>query len=215
MFFGFFNGCVKYKIKCERKHELIDAVRQNAVVRGIKTTDDDSVEFYVLYRDRKTVDKIFENINCEISETKSKGFGYFVSGYKRRAGLAVGMLVTLLMLFFSAQYVWDIRVEGNDSVKASEIIELLEKNGFGIGVKKNSVDTKSVVNMLLVADDRISWAAINFDGTVAHVEVKEARIAVREDKKENVNLVASHDGIIIRTDACICICGKANRRIFA
>lgn len=199
--FGIMGGRVNYKVRSLRANEIIDAVRKNATVREIAFKDENLLEFCVAYKDRKLVDKMLEETSAECLERRSTGLICFLSGYKKRAGLITGMLLTAFLLVYSSLFIWDIRVEGNENVSDGEIIELLGKNGFYKGLRKRSADTERAVNMLLVQDDRISWAAINFEGTVAHVEVKEAKIFKKEDKKENVNLVASHDGIIVRADA--------------
>lgn len=199
--FGIIGGRVNYKVNCVKTNEIIDKVRKNATVRQIIVKDDNFVEFCVAYKDRKVVDKILKEACVECLERRGSGFVHFLYGYRKRAGLITGILMTAFLLVYMLQFIWDIRVEGNEKVSDLEIIELLEKNGFYKGIRKKNADIERAVNMLLVEEDRISWAAINFEGTVAHVEIKEAKIFKKEDKKENVNLVASHDGIIVRADA--------------
>ena len=93
----------------------------------------------------------------------------------------------------SSMFVWEIRVEGNEKLSDERVVEMLKKAGFHEGVLKKRVDVKKVTDRLLINEDEVSWMAINFDGNIAHVEMKEAKPAIPYEKKENVNLVLNKD----------------------
>ena len=120
---------------------------------------------------------------------------------KKRTGLIAGCLMFLAAVYLSSFFVWEIRVEGNEKLGEKEVIGMLEKVGFCEGVLKKSVNVKDIADSVLINEDAVSWIAINLDGSVAHVEIKEALPAKPVPKKQNVNLVASTNGIILRVDA--------------
>lgn len=130
-----------------------------------------------------------------------KGFYNIISKYSRRLGLFIGIIFIILFVAFSNNLIWEVRVEGNELVSDKEIIEILKNLGVGEGTIKNKDILDVVHKKFLIIEPRISWISVNFDGTVAHVEVKETKvIPEKRDKARNVNIVASCDGVIKRID---------------
>lgn len=203
--FSFFRGYVKYKVRVKNNEKLINNIRISYPVRNISVKDD-TLCFCCFFCDRKGIESILKEQNAEITEEKQTGILPYICKYRKRYGLFAGALLTVASMFLSTFFVWEIRVEGNENVSDEEIIRVLEDVGFYEGKTKIGLDVKSTVNKYLIKEDRISWMAINMEGTVAHVEVKEAKMPTAVPRKENVNLVACHDGIIMRVDA---LSGKA------
>lgn len=199
-FLYFCKGGAEFKVRIDNPEMIVNKLRHEIAISDIYISSD-VLSFSCFYSQRKKVYEIIEKYNCEKLSVKLKGLPFVFSKYKKRAGLFFGALFMSVCIFASSFFVWDISVEGNENVPGEEILRELERAGFCIGMLKKNVDIERCVNMLLVNEDRLSWAAINFDGTLAHVEVKEAKIGKKQEVKENVNLVASHNGIIIRADA--------------
>ena len=199
-FLSYIRGYVKYEVKAEDKENLINIIRVSCPIRGISITDE-ILSFCCFFRDRKKVERILTEQRTEITQAKQKGVVPYICKHKKRHGLFAGVLIMAISMLVSSLFVWEIRIEGNECVADEEITRVLEQVGFREGKIKIGLDVKSLVNRYLIKEDRISWMAINMDGTVAHVEVREAKIWNTVHKKENVNLVAKHDGIIMRVDA--------------
>lgn len=196
----FIEARVYYTVKTDKPEIFVNALRKSVDIKNIETQEE-IFKFSCSYRFSDTADAILKEKNAKIADKRCFGILYTLKKYKKRAGLFAGLVLSLLFIFISSLYVWDIRIEGNETVSDSTVLQRLKDIGFDVGVRKKSVDLDSVVNHLLINENSLSWASINFDGTVAHVEVREAAIGVPAEKKENVNLVASHNGIIIRVDA--------------
>lgn len=130
-----------------------------------------------------------------------KGLPYFLKRYKRRYGLIVGVLIFLVLTKLSTVYVWDITVEGNDTVSDAEVLYTLEKLGFSVGSYIPDVNFYNICHEFILENENVSWISVNMEGTSARVKLIEA------DKKGGnnsngtpSNLVAKIDGIIVRTE---------------
>lgn len=200
-FLSYLRGFVKYTVKVKNNENLINIIRQSHPVRKISVKEDGTLSFCCYFCDRNSIEKILNEQNAETLQRKQYGLLPCICKYKKRYGLFAGALLTVISMFASTFVVWEIRIEGNETVTDAEILKVLEEAGFYEGKMKMGVDVKSIVNRYLIKEDRISWIAINMDGTVAHVEVREAKVSQTVPKRENVNLVAKHDGIIMRVDA--------------
>lgn len=196
----FFRGYGKFKVKTKKPERLLDELRRVMPLRNTKIPSEGILEFSLYFCDRKKAVEISEK-HGEIIFVKYVGASYFLFKYKRRYGLFLGAFLFFALVFLSTFFVWDIDVEGNQTVPENEIVKTLYDVGFSTGAFKKKVDIDSIVNRYLIAEDRVSFIAINFDGSVARVQIKEADIPKSQERKENVNIVADRDGIIMRVDA--------------
>ncbi len=201
LFSDYLKGMIKFKIKTDNPEILINGLRRIASPKGIQTDGDGYVSFFCYYDEKLFVEGLAHENGFIIESKKEVGIIRIKNSIKQRLGLAAGFFVSIVLVFASTFFVWDIRIIGNENLTDRQVTEMLDEAGFHEGVLKRNVDVKSVVNRVLINRDELSWLAINFEGTVANVEVKEASNPKRHVKKENVNIVASHNGIIMRVDA--------------
>ena len=198
--FYYLRGITAFTVETKKPARLINALRENVAVRNIKPVCDGQIEFVCFYDGTKKARNIIVKEKARIVKEKSCGLIHLFYRYRKRVGLYVTTLVVFAFLMVSQLFVWEIRVEGNEKIMDSEVIAVLEKIGFKEGAYKRGVDIDSLVNNFLILEKRVSWIAVNFDGSVAHVEIREGKNPEIYSKKKNVNLVASHDGIILRAD---------------
>ena len=111
---------------------------------------------------------------------------------------AVATAVSLVMILFLSSLVWDIRVEGNESITDGEIIQALSDCGFSIGDVWQGIDRSEIESEFLRESKNISWININRRGVVAYVKVIEKDDAkiLEKEKLCYSNIVASQDCII-------------------
>ncbi len=128
---------------------------------------------------------------------KRIGFSVLLARYHKRAGLWIGGVLGLFLLFFSSRFVWDITVSGNETIPESMILEALEKNGLMLGSYIPSMDTERLEGILALSVDGISFVSINLRGTVAEVELREReKNTEAADLESPSNLIAKADGQI-------------------
>ncbi|MBE6556232.1 MAG: hypothetical protein E7664_00635 [Ruminococcaceae bacterium] len=116
--------------------------------------------------------------------------------YRRRAGLLVGAVLFMLILYVSMQTVWDVRIIGEERLQEREVLSLLRENGLHAGASKREIDIDVLENKILILSDDISWISINLLGTVAEVQIRESVPAPEADTHSAANLVASEDAVI-------------------
>ena len=114
----------------------------------------------------------------------------------RRPGLLAGGLLGILMVIAAQSVVWDIRITGNETVSDRSIAETLAAGGLAVGTPLRHFHADITENKALLTDDRLAWISVNRRGTVAYVEVMEARDPAPLPSDEPCNLVASLGGVI-------------------
>lgn len=199
--FSWFTGSVCIHIEGIAPEKLIGRLRPGVPMRKIQKTGTNGLQLYVMYRDRKKVEACARDIcpNCTVTAEKARGLSVYFEKSRKRPGLYVGALAAFVLVYAAMGRVWDLRVEGNQTVEKADILETLEHLGVHEGMKKQTAELEYIYNSFLLAENRISWIAINYDGMIAHVEVKEAEPKRLADKR-TCNIVAACDGIVRRLD---------------
>lgn len=142
----------------------------------------------------KEIRKIFENCEAEIFDVE----GLFPGIKKRlRPGVAIGILLSLLLLVFSGLFVWEIRIVGNQTIDDDKVISALAEKGFRVGSFLPFTSLDQIENGLLAESEDVAWLNINMQGCIAVIDLIE-READTNGEKENTpaNLVAATDALI-------------------
>ena len=148
-------------------------------------------------RDWKKLREVGKNLDCTFDLVGLEGAPYFLLRFRHRQALVVGMVGCALALFLGSFFIWDLRVEGNETVPTEEILRALEKNGVGLGTFGLSLDGEDIRNHVLLDVPELSWIAVNVSGCRAEVQVRERQPeAVRIDRREPCNLVARRAGLV-------------------
>ncbi len=128
---------------------------------------------------------------------------------RHRSGLLLGGLFALLFFLLTSGLVWDIRITGAEGLSEAEIYEELASAGLSCGTPISSFDRAAFSANLLTSSEKISFVGVNFNGSVAYVQIME-----RKDPEKTptfpggANLVASQDAVIerlsvIRGEICV------------
>ena len=110
------------------------------------------------------------------------------------------MFITAMI--FYGEFVFDIKVNGNERLSDKYIIDALENSGFRVGSFIPDIDFDELSNKVPIEYGDISWIFVNMMGNVAQVEVREYK-KDQENKgeappAEMTDLVATEYGQIYR-----------------
>lgn len=198
MFRWFVNWCIgsrDYRIdpgNAKRAAALL--VKSGA--QGAMRSEDGWLCFSLPLPEGKSFEKLLSARGIAYEATEH-GLIRLLGRYKRRPGILIGLIIFFAIITVSRNYVWNIEVEGNSEVSASEICGELESLGFRVGTYIPDVDFDRLHSEFLQSDRRFAWVSVNMFGTHATVEVREAlRPAPVPDEDTPYNLIAAEDGII-------------------
>lgn len=119
--------------------------------------------------------------------------------YHKRVGLLVGVLFFVLFLCGMGQFIWRVEVVGNADVPTDEISLVANGMGLKTGAYKNKLDIRGIERALMMNIQRLSWVALNIDGSTATIEVRE-RVLPPEmfpDDDKPCNIIAAQEGVIV------------------
>lgn len=130
------------------------------------------------------------------------GFPQLLVAHRHRIGIPIGILLSVLLIFFGTNTVWRVEVTGNEHESAESIVANLRDVGFGVGSETGAADYEDVIAAYRLAHSEIAWMGIYTEGTTAYVRVIESLTGEAADGYGDTpsHLVAGCDGIILRVD---------------
>lgn len=129
------------------------------------------------------------------------GVPFFLRRYRGRWGIPVGIAVFFMVISLLSGRIWSVDVVGIQKADKEAILTELARMGVKIGSKIDDLNLQEIqLNALKQLDD-ISWLAVNLEGSIARVEIRETdedRITPPV-KTAPSNLKARCDGVILST----------------
>lgn len=149
--------------------------------------------------DFKTLPRFAKKSGTRVHILKRFGLPFFINRYRRRFGIPVGAVLFFCFLFFMSAFVWTVEIKGNKTIAEEEILASCEKIGIKEGVLKSKIDPQIAKQELLLMQNKLAWASVNLEGSIASVNVTEVK-EKEEDNSIATNLKAAADGIITKID---------------
>ena len=141
--------------------------------------------------------EVAKKLKCKIKIDKKRGIPFIANKYRKRKAFLISLIIILVALYVSSNYVWNIEIQIEDNLQLENIAEDIEEAGLKIGMRKSKVNVEEIVNKIRLKRDDISWIGINLKGTNAIVKAVKAKEAPEIiDEKEYSNIVAKKGGII-------------------
>ena len=133
--------------------------------------------------------------------TERYGLPFLIHRYRKRLGILIGVLFFALFLTVMQQFIWVIRVEGNEQIDSRILTNALADLGVHRGSFKGRIDAGVLREELVIRVDGLAWAALNIRGTTATLLVRErVRPPEKIDTDVPANVVAARDGQIKRLE---------------
>ncbi len=195
---AFFVG-VRY-LSCSKRvfSNIATVMAKKGIKYGNTSEKDGRVSFTVTELEYK---KLINEIDKSVFRNhKRTGLPQLIYRYRHRYGLLVGLAIIITLTVMSTRYVWDITVEGNESISDSEVIDTLNKFGFSVGAHISDVDFYDLCHEFILENENVAWISVNMEGTSARVKLIERDKKGELDNGTPANIVADYDGIIVRTE---------------
>ena len=141
--------------------------------------------------------KVAKKLKCKIKIERKRGIPFIVNKYRKRKVFAIALIIILVALYISSNYVWNIEILVEDNLKLENIENDIQEVGLRTGMKKSKINIEEIINKVRLKRNDISWIGINLDGTNAIVKVVKAKEAPNIiDEKGFSNIVAKKAGTI-------------------
>lgn len=196
-------GYVKVEIEGYYIERFINICTNNKIlIWNLKRENDVKVYLNIGINDFKKITKVGKKTNCKIKILKKKGIPFILHKYKKRKIFGIFLILVLISIFVSSEYVWDIKISVKDNLEIENIEQDIETLGIKKGVKKDKIDTNKIINELRIKRDEIAWVGIDVEGTSVKINiVKSKKIPDIVNNSDYCNIIASKSGTIKKITA--------------
>lgn len=127
------------------------------------------------------------------------GLPFFLNRHRKRKVFALGICCCGVFIYFLSCFVWNIQIEGNQSVSRQIMLEYLSENQIGYGTFKSVIDCKDLAARLRSRFSDFTWVSVKIQGTGLLINVQEnTDIRLLEDRDyEASDLVSDVNGRIV------------------
>ncbi len=150
-------------------------------------------------QDFKKIKEIVRATKCKVKINDKKGLPFTIYKYRKRKIFLIMILLVVISIFITSNYIWNIEIVGLNKISNEEIIQNLKENGIDIGTKKKSINAKQIINNIRLERDDIAWIGLDIQGTNLKVEIVENKEKPEIiDENDICNIVAQKDGVITK-----------------
>lgn len=194
--FRWFKGIVHFSVEGDIECFLNLVAKIGIQLFSIKLSEN-GLTASCFKSDESRVLSCTQKTGCVICIKRKMGFPFIFKRYKKRIGVFVGIALFLAVVIISSQFIWTIDIKGNETLTRDEIISALAEIGVKTGSFMPSLDAKMLEEKLLLSLDKLSWCAINLQGSTAFIELKERDYPPEMQTDETpCNIIAKKSGVI-------------------
>ncbi len=133
---------------------------------------------------------------------KKRGLPLLFHRHRRRGAFVAGILLFSLLLAFLSSFIWEIQIDGVETIDKNIIRNALSSCGLSVGVIKYKVDEREIKDEMLRKIPDLSWLFVEIRGTAAFVHVREKTPAPQMVPSGTPsNITATREGVILSCTA--------------
>lgn len=144
--FSYMFGYIKILIEGYYIERFINICsNEKIVIWSIKKEKNSSIYLNVRLKDFKRVCKIAKKVKCNIKIKEKRGIPFLINRYKKRKIFLILVIIFIVLLGISSNFIWNIEVVFEDEYEVSNIIEETEEiNSILLDLKLSGIETRNV-----------------------------------------------------------------------
>ena len=201
--FNYIIGYIRISIEGYYIERFINICgNEKITIWNLKRNKNVKLELNIGIKDLKKVAKIAKQTKCKMKIIKKKGLPFLFNRYRKRKLFFVFLLVIIISLGISSNFVWNIQIVEEDKESIENLYQDVVESGLEIGKMKSKINTKDIINKVRLKRNDIAWIGIELKGTNAIVKVVKATAKPEiVDDNEYCNIVSDKQGIITKINA--------------
>lgn len=177
-------------------------ISKNILLWKIKRDKSTIIYTRVGIHDFKSVAQIAKQTKCKIKIKNKKGLPFIFNKYKKRKIFALLLFLIIVSIISLSNFIWNVEITGAETIDKEELLQLVYNEGLAIGKRKNTVNTREIINKIRLERKDIAWIGIDIQGTNAIIRVIEADNKPEIiNEEEYCNIVSDKEASIIKVNA--------------
>ncbi|MDR0946338.1 MAG: sporulation protein YqfD [Ruminococcus sp.] len=196
------RGVCKFRVFCESPEAFINRLKMSRVsAKGLQVKE--GVLYGEIYGfDLKALERITKSETAQIEILSEYGFIFTLKKYRLRFGLAAGVIIASVLIFYLSNIALKINVYGNTTLSDEQIISIINDYGITIGTYLPNVSLRSAEFDIISGVKEIAWIGLRRSGCIVEAEVSEMTVPPEiVDTNLPCNVVSTQNAQIVKINA--------------
>ncbi|QKY69491.1 sporulation protein YqfD [Lentibacillus sp. CBA3610] len=172
-------------------------IEQDIIVWNIEKESESTCSGNIKLQDIPNVKNVRRGTHYKLSFTHKHGYPFLMKRFIRKKEVLIGLLLSILLIFFLSNIIWEVRITGVPKDIEEKISEQLADYGIHQGTWSFTLDSPSDIQQNLINDiPELLWVGVQQKGTSFLLEGVEKTIVEEEEVEGPRNLIATKKGVI-------------------
>ena len=194
------GGASRFINLCGIRHMMLWDIRK----------DGDSYTMCISLKSFFEMKDIVRKTSTRVVVLKRIGLPFYLSGVKKRWFFPAFLIIIAVLFLVSQIFLWNIRIQGNQSFTEERVISFLEENGVKRGILLRRVDTEALEKEMRKTFPSVTWLSVYLEGNSLMLNIKENDKPIPE---ENGTQEKPHKEGFLEEEKGIDICANKEGRV--
>ncbi|TVY09652.1 sporulation protein YqfD [Paenibacillus cremeus] len=192
------RGFVVIEVRGTRLEVLVNRMTEKRMsIWDIRHTAESKAELSIGIGDFFRLRPLLKETGSRTRIKERHGFPFWLGKIEKRKFFAVGLLGFIIGLYLLSSVVWQIRVEGNETLQSAQILEAAKREGiYKYQWKFRLKDPDELSRQLQSQLPQTAWIGVEIRGTNVIIKVVEATIPEKPPLMSPRNMVASKNAMV-------------------
>ena len=155
-------------------------------------------DMYISISGFRKLKPILKKTQTKVTIEGRFGMPFFFHKYRKRKLFFIGIFLCILFVYSFTFFIWDIDLQGNQSITDEVLLEFLDSKNISHGVVKSKIDCEEITKEIRKNFDDIVWVSASLQGTRLFIQVKENEDTFdsKEGSNEPSDIIADKAGIV-------------------
>ena len=195
----YIQGYLKIRVTGYSPERFLNLCKNKKIdVWGLEASQN-AYDMYIKVSGFRKLKPILRKTQTKVSILERYGLSFFFHHYRKRKLFFIGIFSCLIIIYSMTFFIWNIDLEGNQTITDDVLIEYLESEHIYHGMTKRDVDCEQIVKNIRKTFDEIIWVSASLDGTRLFIHVKENSdtFVKQEEDKLASDIISDKAGTVV------------------
>lgn len=195
----YIQGYLKIRVTGYSPERFLNLCKNKKIAVWGLESGHNAYDMYIKVAGFRKLKPILRKTQTKVSILERYGIPFFFHRYRKRKLFFVGVFSCFLIIYSMTFFIWNIDLEGNQTITDDVLIEYLEAEKIYHGMAKRDVDCEQIAKDIRKNFNEIIWVSASVDGTRLFIHVKENEDTFVESKEESIpsDMIADKAGTVV------------------
>ena len=196
--FRYIQGYLKIRVTGYSPERFINLCKNKKIDVWDLQAKHNAYEMYIGIAGFRKLKPILKKTQTKVTIEGRFGLPFFFHKYRKRKLFFTGVFLCMILIDTLTFFIWDIDLQGNQTITDDVLFEFLESKEITHGMKKSKVDCEEIAKEIRIEFNDIIWVSASLQGTRLFIQVKENAdtFDTTVETEEPSDIVADKAGIV-------------------